>query len=67
MRLRPRYFVALLWHWSIPFVLGACAGSIWYAIALFQSLPELEQVLTRSIESACSQPGQTAQRSPREV
>lgn len=54
MRLRPRYFVALLWHWSIPGVLGFVAGSSLYAATLFQTFPELEQVLTRSIESACS-------------
>lgn len=60
MRLRPRYFVALLWHWSIPAALGFVAGSSLYAATLFQTFPELEQVLTRSIESACSQPGQPA-------
>lgn len=32
MRLRPRYLVALLWHWSIPFCLGAISAyfpTIW--------------------------------------
>lgn len=67
MRLRPRYFVALLWHWSIPFFLGAIAASVAQLSVLTETIPDIEQAFTRSIESACSQPGQPAQRSPREV
>lgn len=64
MRFRPRYFVALLWHWSIPFFLGVAAASLSVVTAETQVLIELEQVFTRSIQAACSQPGQPAQIKP---
>ena len=54
MPLRPRYFVALLWHWSIPFLLGLSVGGLWFAVALTETLPEFERSFTRSIEAACS-------------
>lgn len=64
MRMRPRYFVALLWHWSIPFFLGVAAASVSVLTAETEALVEIEQVFTRSIQTACSQPGQPAQIKP---
>lgn len=64
MRLRPRYFVALLWHWSIPFALGAVTASVVQLSVFTEVVPDIEQAFIRSIQSACSQPGQPAQISP---
>lgn len=64
MLLRPRYFVALLWHWSIPFSLGAVFASVVQLSLFAEFIPEIEQAFSRSIAFACSQPGQPAQIKP---
>ena len=63
MRLRPRYFVALLWHWSIPFCIGVVTAYLCATVQLSVTLPEVEQMFTRSVQAACN-PGQQAPINP---
>lgn len=53
MRLRPRYFVVLLWHWSLPFVLGSMFGLSVCAWQLRQMGPQIEASFRATAEQVC--------------
>lgn len=48
-----RYLVALLWHWSIPFLLGVCAGCAFLVFQMAALGPELEAAFEAAIGSYC--------------
>ncbi|ARU87332.1 hypothetical protein [Pseudomonas sp. M30-35] len=47
-----RYLVALLWHWSIPFVLGCLAASVVSLMGIQQGLMQVTDVLDEAIQQA---------------
>ncbi|WP_172399850.1 hypothetical protein [Stutzerimonas stutzeri] len=48
-----RYLVALLWHWSIPFVLGVCVSAAFLAFQLLAVGPEMQASFEAAIGSYC--------------
>lgn len=48
-----RYLVSLLWHWSIPFVLGVCVGGSLLVFQLVAVGPEMEAAFEAAIGSYC--------------
>ncbi|CAD2251275.1 hypothetical protein PSEUDT2_02515 [Stutzerimonas stutzeri] len=48
-----RYLIVLLWHWSIPFVLGVCVGAALLFFQLAAVGPELEAAFETAIGSYC--------------
>jgi hypothetical protein len=53
LNLRPRYFVALLWHWSIPFVLGAVAAYVFITWQFVEFAPLLDESLAKAFREHC--------------
>ncbi len=47
-----RYLVALLWHWSIPFVFGCLAASVVSILGIQQGLMQVTDVLDEAIQQA---------------
>lgn len=47
-----RYLVALLWHWSIPFVFGCLAASVVSLMGIQQGLMQVTDVLDEAIQQA---------------
>lgn len=53
MKTSARYLVALLWHWSIPFVLG---GVFAYFVMVWQFtvlVPEIESAFETAVGAYC--------------
>ncbi|WAD26799.1 hypothetical protein OS670_00240 [Pseudomonadaceae bacterium T75] len=48
-----RYFVALLWHWSIPFVFGAIVAFLAMSWQMVELLPGIEQAFEHAISAHC--------------
>ena len=53
MKFRPRYFVALLWHWSIPFLLGAITALVLWTWQATELVPLLDESFTKAVREAC--------------
>ncbi|WP_312341166.1 hypothetical protein [Stutzerimonas nitrititolerans] len=48
-----RYFVALLWHWTLPFMFGVITAAVvlmWQLVGVF---PEIEQAFEQAISAHC--------------
>ena len=60
-----RYLLALLWHWSIPFVLGGVFASVLALQGVEEGVDLLEDALDASISrvaEACAIPGEPPDR-----
>lgn len=53
MTFRPRYLVALLWHWSFPFVMGMCAAWLLWGWQVVELAPLLEESFANAAREVC--------------
>lgn len=53
MKFRPRYFVALLWHWSIPFLIGAITSWLIWSWHVVELIPLLDEAFANAVREAC--------------
>jgi uncharacterized membrane protein len=53
MKKLSRYAVALLWHWSIPFVLGGVFAYVVMAWQFSVLAPDIERAFEAAIGSYC--------------
>ena len=61
-----RYLVALLWHWSVPFMLGAVTASLVSAQGILSTVEMIDQSLDGALQrvvASCS----TAASGPAEI